>query len=54
MHHKALVFIVMALITAILAFSGIAGTPASTAKVIFGLGIALLLISLLSGKRSDR
>ena len=41
----ALIFLVVALIAAVLGFGGIAGSAAGIAKIIFGVFVILLIIS---------
>jgi uncharacterized membrane protein YtjA (UPF0391 family) len=42
----ALIFLVVALIAAVLGFGGIAGSAAGIAKIIFGIFVILLIISI--------
>jgi uncharacterized membrane protein YtjA (UPF0391 family) len=48
MLHWSLVFLVVALIAAVLGFSGIAATSAGIARVLFGVFLILFLISFVS------
>jgi len=48
----ALAFLVMALIAAVLGFSGIAGTFAVIGKVLFGVFLILFVVSLIAGRRT--
>ena len=45
MLYWAIIFLVVALVAAVLGFGGIAGTAVSIAKLIFFVAIALFLIS---------
>jgi uncharacterized membrane protein YtjA (UPF0391 family) len=47
----ALVFLVLALITAVLGFTSIAGTFAFFAKILFFLFLVLFVVSLIAGRR---
>ncbi len=44
-------FLVLALVAALLGFSGIAGAAAGIAKLIFGLFLVIFVVSLLFGRR---
>ncbi len=44
--HWALVFLVVAIVAAVLGFGGVAGTAVVGAKIIFYVAILLLLISV--------
>lgn len=48
MLHWSLVFLVVALIAALLGFTGIAATSAGIARILFGVFLVLFLISFLS------
>ena len=52
MLHWSLVFLVIALIAAILGFGGIAGTAVGIAKILFFVFLAIWLIALLFGRRA--
>ena len=51
MLHYAVVFLVIALIAALLGFTGIAGTAPYFAKILFFVFLVLFIASLLFGKR---
>lgn len=51
MLHYAIVFLIVALISAAFGFGGIAGEAAGIAKVLFFLFIVLFVVSLIFGKR---
>jgi uncharacterized membrane protein YtjA (UPF0391 family) len=48
----ALVFLVMALIAAVLGFTTIAGTFAFFAKILFFVFLVLFVVSLIAGRRA--
>lgn len=48
MLRLALIFFIVALIAGVLGFGGIAGAAAGIAKIIFWIGLALLVIALIS------
>ncbi len=50
----ALIFLVVAIIAAILGFGGIAGTAAGIAQILFYIFIAIFIISLLFGLARGR
>jgi uncharacterized membrane protein YtjA (UPF0391 family) len=52
MLHYAVVFLVVALIAAVLGFGGIAGAAAGIAKILFFVFLVLFVISLITGRRS--
>jgi uncharacterized membrane protein YtjA (UPF0391 family) len=52
MLHWTLVFLVLALIAAILGFGGLAGTAIGIAKVLFFVFLVIWLISFLLTRRS--
>lgn len=52
MLHYTLTFLIIALIAAVLGFSGIAGTAAGLAKVCFMVFLVLFLVSFFTGKRT--
>ena len=54
MLRLALIFFIVALIAGVLGFGGIAGAAAGIAKIIFWIGLALLVISLISGALRGR
>jgi uncharacterized membrane protein YtjA (UPF0391 family) len=47
--HWALVFLVVAIIAAVLGFGGVAGTAMEGARILFWLAIILLVVSLAFG-----
>ena len=49
MLYYALVFLVIALVAALLGFGGIAGAASSIAQLLFGLYVILFLVSLVMG-----
>ena len=52
--HWAIIFLVIAIVAALLGFGGLAGTAMEGARILFWVAIILLLISLvfgLSGRR---
>ena len=49
MLHWALMFLVIALVAAVLGFGVIAGTAASIAKILFFVFLVLFIISLFAG-----
>ena len=52
MLHYAWVFLVIALIAAVLGFGGIAGAAAGVAKILFFVFLAIFVIGLLTGRRA--
>jgi len=54
MFRWALIFAVVALVAAILGFGGIAGTAAGIAKILFFVGLALVVVFLLLGRSASR
>jgi uncharacterized membrane protein YtjA (UPF0391 family) len=44
-------FLIIALVAALLGFSGIAGAAVGLAKILFGIFLVLFLISLFLGRR---
>lgn len=52
MLHYALVFLVVAIIAAVLGFGTIAGTAASIAKILFFVFLAMAIISFLTKKKT--
>lgn len=50
MLHWSLVFLVIALIAAILGFGGIAGTAVGLAKILFFVFLVLWLVGMLFGR----
>lgn len=51
MLHYAVVFLVIALIAAVLGFGGLAGAAVGIAKILFYIFLALFLLSLIFGRR---
>jgi uncharacterized membrane protein YtjA (UPF0391 family) len=49
MFKWALIFLVVALVAAVLGFGGIAGTAVGIAKILFVIGIGLFLLFLVLG-----
>ncbi|HWG05383.1 MAG TPA: DUF1328 domain-containing protein [Beijerinckiaceae bacterium] len=47
--HWALVFLVVALVAAVLGFGGVAGVAMEGARILFWVAIVLLIISLIFG-----
>jgi uncharacterized membrane protein YtjA (UPF0391 family) len=54
MLYWAVVFLIIALVAAVLGFGGIAGTAIGIAKIIFAVAIILFLISAVFGYRGRR
>jgi uncharacterized membrane protein YtjA (UPF0391 family) len=52
MLHWSLIFLVLAVIAAILGFGGIAGTAVGIAKALFFIFLVIWLIGLILGRRS--
>ena len=52
MLHWSLMFLVFALIAAILGFGGLAGTAIGIAKILFFVFLVLWLVSFLLGRRA--
>lgn len=52
MLHYAVVFLVIALIAAVLGFGGIAGTAAGIAKILFFVFLIIAVLSFVFGRRS--
>ena len=52
MLHWSLVFLVIALIAAVLGFGGLAGTAVGIAKILFFVFLVIWLVSFLLGRRS--
>jgi uncharacterized membrane protein YtjA (UPF0391 family) len=48
----SLIFLVVALVAAVLGFGVIAGTAATIAKILFTIFLILFLVSLITGRRS--
>jgi uncharacterized membrane protein YtjA (UPF0391 family) len=48
----SITFLVIALVAALLGFSGIAGAAAGLAKLLFGLFLVIFIASLFFGRRS--
>lgn len=51
MLNAAVLFLIIALVAAVLGFGGIAGTAAGIAKILFFVFLVLALISFLTGRR---
>ena len=51
MLHYAWVFLVIALIAALLGFGGLAGTAVGIAKILFFVFLVLFLVSFVMGRR---
>ena len=51
MLHYSLVFLVVAIIAAVLGFGGIAGTAVGIAKILFFVFLAIWLVTFLLGRR---
>jgi uncharacterized membrane protein YtjA (UPF0391 family) len=47
--HYALLFLVVALVAALLGFGGVAGTAMEGAKILFWVAIVLFVVSLIAG-----
>ena len=47
--HWALMFLVVALVAALLGFGGVAGTAMEGARILFWVALVLLLVSLVFG-----
>jgi len=52
MLHWSLIFLVIALIAAVLGFGGLAGTAVGIAKILFFVFLIIWLVSFLLGRRS--
>ena len=52
MLHWSLMFLIIALIAAVLGFGGLAGTAIGIAKILFFVFLILWLVSFLLGRRS--
>jgi len=52
MLHWSLMFLVIALIAAVLGFGGLAGTAIGIAKILFFVFLVLWLVSFLLGRRA--
>ena len=50
----AIVFLVLALISAVLGFTDVAGTSMLAAKITFGVFLVLFVVSLIFGNRTPR
>jgi uncharacterized membrane protein YtjA (UPF0391 family) len=50
MLHYTIVFLVIALVAALLGFGGVAGTASLIAKVCFGVFLVLFIVSLVFGR----
>ena len=51
MIHWAITFLVIALVAGLLGFTGIAGTSAHIAWILFVVGLVLAVVMFLSGRR---
>lgn len=51
MFRWGIIFLIIALIAAVLGFSSLAGTAALAAKIVFVVGIILFLISLFTSRK---
>jgi uncharacterized membrane protein YtjA (UPF0391 family) len=51
MFNWALTFFVVALVAGLLGFGALAGAAATSAKIVFGIGLLLLLVNLVTGHR---
>ncbi len=47
--HWAVIFLIVAIVAAVLGFGGVAGTAMEGARILFWVGIVLLVISLVFG-----
>lgn len=47
--HYAVVFLVVALVAAVLGFGGVAGTAMDGARILFWVAIVLFVVSLIAG-----
>ncbi|AMG74852.1 MULTISPECIES: DUF1328 domain-containing protein [Sphingopyxis] len=54
MFKWALIFAVIALVAAVLGFGGIAGAAAGIAKILFFIGLALVVLFLILGAAAAR
>lgn len=54
MFRWALIFAVIALVAAVLGFGGIAGASAGIAKILFFVGLALVVLFLILGRSASR
>jgi uncharacterized membrane protein YtjA (UPF0391 family) len=52
MLHWSLIFLVIALIAAVLGFGGIAGTAVGIAKILFFVFLVIWLVAFLLGRRA--
>ena len=52
MLHWSLIFLVIALVAAILGFGGLAGTAVGIAKILFFVFLVIWLVSFLLGRRA--
>lgn len=51
MFNWAILFLIIAIIAAVLGFGGLAGTAAWFAKVVFVIGLVLFVVGLIFGRR---
>ena len=54
MFKWALIFAVVALVAAVLGFSGLAGAAAGIAKILFFIGLALVVLFLILGSAAAK
>lgn len=54
MFRWGIIFLVIALIAAVLGFGGLAGAATGAAKIVFVVGIILFIGSLIMGRRRPR
>jgi len=54
MLHYTILFLVIALVAALLGFGGLAGTATLIAKICFGVFLVLFIVSLILGKSKVR
>jgi uncharacterized membrane protein YtjA (UPF0391 family) len=52
MLHWSLIFLVIALVAAVLGFGGLAGTAVGIAKILFFVFLVIWLVSFLLGRRA--
>ncbi len=51
MFKWAIIFLLVALVAGLFGFTGLAGTAAYFAKIVFGVALVLLVVSLIFGRR---
>ena len=54
MFRWAIIFLLIALVAAFFGFSGIAGTAAYFAKIVFGVALVLVVLSFIFGRGTPR